>query len=258
MNNLYKDTAWLYDTDNRDHLKDDIAFYIEYAKLMQGDVLELGCGTGRVSIALAKEGFNVTGLDLSDNMLDIFKSKLEQKPHLKEEITLVQGNMANFSLNKKFSLIIVPFRAFQLLTEDCDIVSSLSCIKDHLTQDGIFIINAFKPYDIMDENWCYTEKVQWERLDETTGNYVVKKHWGDKIDTARQIIYPHFAYEVTDKDGSVTRHTEDLALKYYFENQLAETVERAGFMINARYGWYDKRSVAEAGRELIFVCGVKK
>ncbi len=258
MINLYHDIAWLYDTDNRDHLKDDIAFYIDYAKCMQGDVLELGCGTGRVSIALAEEGFNITGLDLSINMLDVFKHKLENAPYLNKKITLVQGNMANFSLNKKFSLIIAPFRAFQALTDECDIASSLSCIKDHLTPNGIFIINTFKPYAIMDENWCYTEKIQWEQLDESTGNYVVKKHWGDRIDTAKQIIYPHLAYEVTDREGNVTRYTEDLSLKYYYEDQLAETMEKAGFMINDRYGWYDKRSIAEAGRELIFVCRVKK
>ena len=96
------------------------------------------------------------------------------------------------------------------MTGDSDIAMSLKCIKEHLADDGIFIVNVFNPHAVMDESWCYPETVQWERLDENTGNYIVKTHWGDKIDPKNQIIYPHFAFEVTDKNGITTRITDDL------------------------------------------------
>ncbi len=219
-----------------------------------GEVLELGCGTGRVSLALARQGINVTGLDLSNPMLEIFRERVEEEHSLKDNITIVHGNMADFHFDKRFSLIIAPFRAFQALTDNIDIENALKCIKAHLTDEGVFIVNVFKPFDVMDESWCYGETVQWERVDEKTGNYVVKKHWGDKIDVKNQVIYPHFAYEVTDSSGNTERYTEDLRLKYYYENQLAEVVTKAGFKIIERFGWYDKRSIEEANRELIFVC----
>jgi 2-polyprenyl-3-methyl-5-hydroxy-6-metoxy-1,4-benzoquinol methylase len=63
MDNLLRNSARLFDVDNRDLLQDDIPFYIEYAKQHQGDILELGCGTGRMALSLAAEGFRVTGLD---------------------------------------------------------------------------------------------------------------------------------------------------------------------------------------------------
>jgi len=166
--NLLRNSAWLYDVDNRDNLTHDIPFYIDYAKSLScKNILELGCGTGRVTIALAKEGFNITGLDLSNEMLAVFRQKLDDT--VKNRIELIHGNMADFNLNKKFDLIIVPFRAFQCLTDDKDIKNSLNCVKEHLTDDGIFIVNAFNPDpDRVNENWCSPATIQWERLDENT------------------------------------------------------------------------------------------
>ena len=108
MGNLFRNSAWLYDVDNRDNLHDDIPFYLEYAKEKQGEVLELGCGTGRVALALAAEGFRVTGLDLSEQMLDVFRTKLTDKPELAEKITFVHSNMADFTFDRKFGMVIAP------------------------------------------------------------------------------------------------------------------------------------------------------
>ena len=251
--NLFRNSAWLYDVDNRDNLHDDIPFYLDFAKRQKGEILELGCGTGRVALALAAGGFRVTGLDLSRQMIDVFREKLAAKPELSDKITLVHGSMADFAFDRKFAMIIAPFRAFQALTDDRDIEKSLSCVYEHLADNGIFIVNVFNPRSVMDQSWCYGETVQWERLDEKTGNYVVKKHWGDKIDTENQVIYPHFAFEVTYPDGRQERIVDDLNLKYYYNGQLRAAVEKAGLEIIEEYSWYDK--TPPGGREIIFVCG---
>jgi len=95
MENLYRNTAYLYDLDARDIVNDDIPFYIEYAKKQDGVVLELGCGTGRVAIALAGAGHDVTGLDLSQDMLDVFRGKLIKQPDIADKINIVYGNIAS-------------------------------------------------------------------------------------------------------------------------------------------------------------------
>ena len=257
MGNIYRNSAWLYDVDNRDNMHVDIPFYLEYAARRRGEVLELGCGTGRVALALAAEGFRVTGLDLSKQMLGVFREKLAQKPELADMITIVHGNMANFSFDRKFDMVIAPFRAFQALTDDRDIDSSLVCIYDHLSDGGVFIVNVFNPDPerMTEQAWCYPETVQWERRDDRTGNYVVKKHWGDRIDTENQVIYPHFAFEVTYPDGRTERLIEDLKLKYYYGHQLRAAVEKARMEVIEEYSWYDK--APPGGREIIFVCGKK-
>lgn len=254
--NTLSNSAYLYDYDNRDHLQDDIPFYLTYGKAASKGVLELGCGTGRVSLILAENGYSVSCLDLSDSMLHVFRNKLKEKPvSVQKNITIIKGDMSAFSLAKKYGLIIAPFRAFQSLTDDVDIVNSLICIREHLVEDGIFIMNVFRPHDDIDKSWIYPETVQWEHMVEETGIYIVKKHWGDKIDTVNQIIYPHFAFEVTYPDGRFERVIDDLVLKYYRYEQMKPLLINSGFSIREEYGWYDKSSIA-SGRELIFVCNM--
>jgi len=253
--NTLENSAWLYDIDNRDVYTDDIPFYVEYAKKQNGEVLELGCGTGRVAIPIAKAGLYVTGLDLSTQMLDVFREKLAASPGLADRITLVHGNMADFCFGRKFPLIIVPFRAFLCLTKERDIENSLVCVREHLTDDGLFVVDVFNTRPNMD-NWCHGEEIQWEKFDEKSGRHVVKKVGQDKIDRENQIIYLHFAFEVTYPDKRTERIVDELKLKYYYNAQLRAHVEKAGMEVAEEYSWYDK--TPPGGREIIFVCRRKR
>jgi len=144
--NVYRNSAWLYDMDNRDNATDDISFYREYAQKFGGNVLELACGTGRVAMVLANDGCKVTGLDLSHEMLSIFAGKLGPMGDCRENVRIVHGNMAHFRFAERFDLIIVPFRAFQALTEEADIQNCLRLVREHLTENGRFIVNVFRPW----------------------------------------------------------------------------------------------------------------
>jgi ubiquinone/menaquinone biosynthesis C-methylase UbiE len=128
--NLYLKAAKYYDYDNRDNLTADIPFYLEYAEKTGKDILELGCGTGRVAIPIAEAGYTVTGLDLSDSMLEVFKTKLKSaSEEAKSRIKYINSDMSNFSFDIKYDLIIAPFRAFQALTQDYDINNCLKCVR---------------------------------------------------------------------------------------------------------------------------------
>jgi len=94
--------------------------------------------------------------------------------------------------------------------------------------------------------------MRWER--EHEGGHIVKTHWGDKIDTEKQVFDAHYAFTVTHADGTTERVEDDLRLKYYYEEQLREYLSAAGLVIKEEYGWYDKTPIAD-NRELIFVCG---
>jgi SAM-dependent methyltransferase len=259
--NIYRETAWIFDIEHSrmDHgvTASDIPFYLEYANLQQGEILELGCGTGRVSLALASEGFSVTGLDLSKQMLDIFQAKLESKPELTEKITLIHGNMADFSISKKFALIIAPFRAFQAVTAQEDIENTLSCVREHLSDNGVFILNVFNPNkDPLDESWCRPETFIDEITDDQTGIRIARYECRERIDPENQIIYPYLAYDVTHPDGHTERLVEPLQMKYYYSRQLRAEVEKAGFEIIDEYSGYDKSPPGDG--EIILICRRKE
>lgn len=188
--NLYLKSAYLYDFDNRDIVKSDIPFYLEYAAKYPGVILELACGTGRVSLVMAQNGYQIQGIDLSERMLEQFELKLKEQPKwVQENIRLDKCDMSNFHLNQDYSLIIAPYRAFQTLITEESQRNCLKCVYQHLANQGILIINVFRPFTIMDESWVYPEMIQWEAIDEKTGKKIIRKHRGSKIDVNNQIIY---------------------------------------------------------------------
>jgi SAM-dependent methyltransferase len=257
--NKYIETANLYDYDVRSTAKDDIPFYLEYAKKANGDILELGCGTGRLTIPLAKENLNIWGLDLSEPMLEIIKSKIENLPDkYKKNIHISHQNMASFKLENKFGMIFIPFRTFQSLTSSEEQRSCLKAVYEHLNDDGLFIVNVFKPNDKIDRSWINKEEVKnWETVDAIKDLKIVRKEIRDDIDVENQIIFPVLYYYVTDKNGITKKYTENLSLKFYYEDQIKTLLENNGFEIMEEFGYYNKIPIKD-GKEIILVCRKKK
>lgn len=82
----------------------DVEFFVDTAIESGSPVLEVGCGTGRVLIPTARAGISITGLDLSDHMLDVCRAALkEESRDVQERVNLVQGDMRDFNLGQKFS-----------------------------------------------------------------------------------------------------------------------------------------------------------
>jgi len=252
--NLFRVAAGLYDLDQRNITKDDISFYLEYASKLPGNILELACGTGRVTIPLANEGYNICGIDLSKEMLDQLKVKMENlQEEVKQRIHITQADMTNFELGRVFSLIIIPFRSFQLLISEEQQKACLHTVHRHLSEEGYFIINVFKPYAQLDKSWIQPEILDWETVDPITSNKVRRTHIRREIDLENQIIYPELIYYVTDQDGIEEKIVEPLALKYYYEEQIRNLLQSNGFKIVEEMGYYDRRQISE-GPELIFIC----
>jgi len=130
-----------YDLINADVDK-DIEFYKRLGRKYGSPVLELACGTGRVTIPLAEAGFDIVGLDISEPMLDFARKKAKAR-NLK--IEFVNADCRNFNLSRKFKTIIFPFNAIAHLYDRKDIDACFSCVRKHLHEDGIFSIDIFNP-----------------------------------------------------------------------------------------------------------------
>ncbi len=252
--NLFLNVAAYYDFDPRGVFTEDIPFYLEYSNNTSNKkVLELACGTGRITIPIARSGCHITGLDLSDSMLAVLNSKLDQLPDIQQKVTIVKGNMSNFNLNEKFDLIIIPFRALQVLTTEDAVKTCLNCVKDHLADNGIFIFDVFSPYKNLDENWVYAPKIQWEAINHLNGHKIIKFDEGYKIDIENQIIFVKQTYR-EESNGQLIQEADDfLKMKYYYNNQLRSLILENSFKIMDSFGWYDKTPIVK-GKEMIFVC----
>ena len=108
MASTYDAWADVYDS-IYSYVREDIPFYVEAARESEGPVLELGCGTGRVTIPIARAGVDIVGMDSSEAMLDVARRKVAETASGGGAITLIHGDMRDFSLDSSFGLVIIHF-----------------------------------------------------------------------------------------------------------------------------------------------------
>ena len=136
--------AEYYDTSPIVTRRGDVAFYVNVVKEFGDPVLELGCGSGRVTVTVAQAGFKIKGLDLSQQMLEQAEEKVSKLPHdIRARVSLIQGNMTNFDLDARFRLVIIPFRPFQHLLNVPQQLDCLECARKHLEPGGRLILDFF-------------------------------------------------------------------------------------------------------------------
>lgn len=174
-------------------------FCIGYAKKLGPPVLELGCGTGKVLIPIAKSGVEVWGLDVSEGTLNVARKKIELlNKEVASRVTLRKGDMRNFSLPKEFNLIIIPFASFHNLTTAKDQKKALRCIYNHLTRRGLLIIDLISP------QLLGRAKRPIKEINDGRGGKIKITQYGEN-DFSRKppVTHTYRTYEETLDDGSI-------------------------------------------------------
>jgi SAM-dependent methyltransferase len=257
--NLYMNDARFYDLDNRDVTKVDIPFYLDRASRVKGDILELACGSGRVTIPLARAGHEIRALEYSPAMIEVFKEKIKKLPgEIADRIHLFQGDMSNFSLEKKFPLIILPCRSFQLLLDEELEIACLKKVHAHLAEDGTFIIDIGNFVGTKEKERAWISDVEvfdWENTNPQTDYRIRRTHIKKEIDTDKQIIYPHKTYRITKEDGTEEKIIKRAPWKYFFPDQIRSLITSNRFDIIEEMGSYDGRPInAVTEPEFVFIC----
>ncbi len=138
---------------------DDVPFYRALIGDGQPSLLELGCGTGRVMLALSDLCSSTTGVEISAEMLDQARAK-------GGGATFVHGDVAAFDLGRAFDLILAPYRVFQALDSDAEVAGLLTSVRKHLAPGGSCVLTMFMPMydpDTLRERWATDEeKPDWE------------------------------------------------------------------------------------------------
>ena len=120
----------------------EVNWYLDKVKNYGGPVLDLACGTGRLAIIIAKEGFEVTAIDSSKGMLHIFEGNLlKSSSSVQDRIKIDHQNMTGFNLDRKFNTIICCDAFFHNQTVEDEILC-LKKVAAHLAPKGVFVFNC--------------------------------------------------------------------------------------------------------------------
>lgn len=240
--------------DGAKQIEVDLNFFDEIVQKQGGPILELGSGTGRVAWEMAKNGYHVTGLDLSESMIRYATQKGEAFSELvRNNVRLVRGDMCDFSLGEKYKVALIPFRAFQSILTPEDQKKSLKCIRKHLKQGGLLVIDLFDP--LLD--LCLPGKQEGTPVETTihpvTGN-TVKREVTERVnDTFSQTLSETWVFTEIDSKGKVLRQeTEILALRWTYRWEMKYLLELCGFSVEAQYSDFSK-SPPTYGNEQIWV-----
>lgn len=232
----------------------DVPFYVEQARAAGGPVLELGCGTGRLVIPTAGAGVKVVGLDCSASMLAVARGKIAALPaDVQRRITLREGDMRGFDLGRTFPLVTIPYRAFLHLLTVEDQRRTLACIHRHLDDGGRLVLNVFDPslpliVARIADGGAPRRMGAFTHAD--TGRLVVA--WESFVyDLTRQVLDGHFIFDEYDAAGLVVEKRQvPLTLRWVYRYEMQHLLERAGFVIEALYGDFERRPFGAGGEQV--------
>ena len=224
----------------------DVDFYRELARETGGPVLELGCGTGRVLLEIARDGLVCTGLDVSQAMLEVARSKASRPAP-----RLIHGAMQEFDLGgERFRLIFSAFRAFQHLYSVEEQLRCLACVRMHLAPGGRFAFDVFQPRL---ERMCLDEEPEEEDLRFRLGDEEVVRHARVSRDHAAQLLHVTMRYERW-RDGRVVANEEArFRMRWFHRFELEHLMARAGFDGARIYGDFDRSPVDRASPAFVVV-----
>jgi ubiquinone/menaquinone biosynthesis C-methylase UbiE len=245
----YAEIAPFYDLEF-DAFDADVELYMGYLQMVGGPVLELGCGTGRLLGPLAETGFSVTGLDNSESMIEIARSR---KSSHGGSISLVHGDMRDLSRfgPNTFRLVFVAINSFLHLETRDDQLQALKQIRNILDRDGLLIIDVFNPtveaLARMDDR--YTFDATWELPNGTS----VQRYSHRQLDSGSQLITTHLFYDQIDEKWRVSRTTTKYTMRYVHRFELELLLITAGFELEGVYGSYTLDLLEHTSDQLITV-----
>jgi len=248
--------AQLYDVQVPDW-SGEVDFYREMivrSPLADKGVLEVACGTGRIALRLAKEGVNITGLDLSSELLDIARGKSAGMSN----VNWVLGDMKTFEIGTKFGSVIMPGHSFQFMNTPGEQVKCLERIKHHLVEGGLLIIHL----DHQDVSWLaglvkqeapVYEKGRLLTHPVTKLKYRYLYAWSFEPSTQTATIRSN--WEEMGENGNVIQvyEMEPKRLHCVFRFEMEHLLKRTGFSIEAVYGDFFKNELSDTSSEMIWV-----
>ena len=232
----------------------DLALYLALAGRAAArdgreDVLELGCGTGRVACALAGDGFGVVGVDYSAAMIEAARARTQGLP-----VRLVEGDMRSLALGERFGLVLVPLGGLQHLETIEELAAAFATVAAHLAPDGIAAVDVEAPHA---DDWLPGPRPlveHWTRsLSCEDGEALVTKLVAVEGVPSESLRLVTWHFDVQPPSGPLRRVTQQFELRVITAGEIELAARIAGLRVDAWYGDYEGGPPRDGDERLIAV-----
>lgn len=232
----------------------DIALYRELLESLAEEapadappaVLELGCGTGRVAVALAAAGVEVWGVDLSRAMLERAARTAEVAGVAP---VLRHGDMRTVDLGRRFALVLVPLGGLEHMESTDDVLAALATVRRHLAPGGVAVVDVLAPHADDFTPGIRPTVEHWTRTD--AGGAQVTKSVSVESDPAAGLRHVTFHYDAQPPAGGLRRTTEQFVLRVFTAPALEFAARAVDLEVSALWGDYDGRPFDEGADRMI-------
>ena len=232
--------------------EDDLAMWLELAEAVEGPILEIGCGTGRVMVHLLQHDLRVVGLDISPLALQVARAKLDAGG-FGRLAALHSADMRQFDLpTKNFGLAFIPINTLMHCETLADQQATLDSVARHVRPGGELIIDLFhpNPQTLLEADGRLI--LENQIVDELTGHtvqwFVIRR-----VNFAQQIQEVVFILDEIQIDGIIRRETISFPLRYLHRFEMELLLRNAGFTLIDIFGDYDLSSFTDESPRMIFI-----
>jgi SAM-dependent methyltransferase len=248
-NDPYTALARYYDTETAGY-DVDLPAYSRLAERFGGPMLDVGCGTGRVTFVLAQQGIAATGVDTSRPMLD--RARVRQTHIKSAQVHWHQADVTELALDDKFGLAIFAYNGFMHLLEQEQQIAALEKLAMHLKPGGGLAIDIANPIEMFQVEDTPSLVFERQFTDPETEQVVMQQSLAT-VDRATQIMNLTWVYDRIGPNGIVHRDLVPLQLRYTMASEMRLLLQRAGFSGIELCGDYDFSPYEEESPRLFVI-----
>ncbi|HSW62015.1 MAG TPA: class I SAM-dependent methyltransferase [Dissulfurispiraceae bacterium] len=221
-------------------------------------VLDLGCGTGRIAIALAQSGVSVVGVDISMGMLAKAQYKADgEGEHIRNRVTFVHADMRNYSLYSQYDFAYIGFRSFMLLLDVEGQIDALRNTVSHLTSGGRLVVSLFVPTIERLSAYGMSPRDEYRYFREfphPNGVYKIIEYEKKWCDEYRQIGIHKLRHVSVDEQGNEVETVErSLLIRWTHRFEFQHLVRYCGYEVEGVFGDYRCSPLGSTSTEMIWV-----
>lgn len=233
-------------------LYDNLMYDVDYAQMAEfiekrlkshnikdGLVLDLACGTGVLTRLLSDKGYNMTGIDLSEEMLSLARQKSG------DGILYLNQDMSGFELYGTMRAILCTMDGVNYLTQKDDFLKMLKLCNNYLDPDGVLIFDVNSEYKFKNILASNTFVYDSEGVFYT---------WENEPDEENSLWDFYLTFFVLDDDGKYLRINEEQTQRVYTDKEIEKLLFEAGFSVIGKYDGYTKNEPNNKSERIVYEC----